>query len=51
MWCFGLPPSAVFGDGKPGSQTAQKHLRWGVGYGEDEKVDNTWTREKHKYKK
>ena len=43
----GITPSAVFGDGKPGSQTAQKHLPWGVGGGEQEKIDTASTRDNH----
>ena len=31
--------SAVFDDGKIGSQTAQKHVPWGVRSCEDKKVD------------
>ncbi len=43
----GLNPCAVFDDGKRGSQTAQKYLPWGVGYGEDKKVETACTRAKH----
>ena len=41
----GFIPTAVFGDGKIGCQTAQKRVPWGVGSCEDRKVDPRSSRE------